>query len=85
MQDQTYIILLSKSFTGDLTPAEHLSLESWIQTSPENAQFAAQMKQVWDSSANHESNITIQDLDGDYQNVLSRIHQNTNPNLKVVS
>ncbi len=85
MQDQTYIILLSKSFTGDISPAELHLLDIWKQESPENTQFAAQMKQVWESSANHVPSIAVNDLEGDFKNVLAKINQGETTQLKVVS
>jgi transmembrane sensor len=72
MQENDYILLLSKRFAGEISPAESTLLDAWMAESPENAQLAAQLRQVWERSGDY-AKAFAPDLEADFQRVQARI------------
>jgi ferric-dicitrate binding protein FerR (iron transport regulator) len=72
MQENDYILLLSKRFAGEISPAESTLLDAWMAESPENAQLAAELRQAWEHSGNY-AKAFAPDLETDFQRVQARI------------
>jgi transmembrane sensor len=79
-----YILLLSKQFSGDISPREFEMLQSWLAQSPEHEQLATELRQVWDRTAGFSKNISP-DLDVAFQQVQAKIRADMQPRAKVVT
>lgn len=82
MEENHYILLLSKRLSGEINPKERTALDLWLQQSPENGQFAAEMERVWANSETYSPSFTP-DLDAAYQQVQSRIKSEVPARLRV--
>lgn len=78
-----YILLLSKQFSGDITPAESAVLRQWLAQSPENEQLAAELRQVWEKTGGY-AKMFSPDLDAAFRQVQQRIQIAEQPRTKVV-
>lgn len=78
-----YILLLNKAFTGEITPAESAQLTAWIQQSPENEQFATELRHVWDLTGARQP-VFQPDLEADFAGVQQRIRELAPAPLRVV-
>lgn len=84
MQSNDYIILLlSKRFSGEITPDESAVLKEWLDQSAENERLAAQLQQIWESAGHYEKTFSP-DLDAAFRQLQSRIRQTEKPGTKVV-
>ena len=72
MQEDYYILLLSKQFSGEISPPEAALLEEWRRQSPENAELAAQYKLIWEKSASTPAVFAL-DLDAEFNRFQSRL------------
>lgn len=72
MKESEYILLLSKRFSGEITPAESALLDEWLSQSAENKQFAADIQRIWDHSEGYGKTFTP-NLEADFQKVQARI------------
>ncbi len=82
--NEDYILLLSKQFSGDITPEESVSLQKWLAQSPENDRLGAELRQVWEKTGSYGKNFSP-DLDIDYQQVQAKLHRMSPSHVKVVS
>jgi len=78
-----YILLLSKQFSGDISPAESALLTQWLAQSPENAQLAAELRQVWEKTGDYSKTFSP-DLDAAFRQIQQRIRTTEQPRAKVV-
>lgn len=83
MQEQEYVTLLTRQFSGELSSTEVHALQTWLDQSLENQRAASEWKQVWDQSANYTPTFKP-DLDADFRKVQSRIHQLEAPQRRIV-
>ena len=67
-----HILLLSKRFSGDLTPAETAVLNEWLEQSAEHRQLAAELQQVWEKTGGYGKSFTP-DLDAAFLRVQDKI------------
>jgi ferric-dicitrate binding protein FerR (iron transport regulator) len=73
MTQDTYINLLVKQMTGEITPEEQAMLQVWLQESPQNRAFADDLRSVWEKTGTYAPQISP-DLDKAFQKIQSRIH-----------
>lgn len=79
MKESEFILLLSKRFSGEITPDESAMLDEWLRQSPENKQFAADIQRVWEHSEGYGKTFSP-NLEADFQKVQARIqHVNQVP------
>lgn len=78
MKESEYILLLSKRFSGDLSPAESTLLDEWLRQSPENEQFAQSTQRIWERSEGYARTFSP-DLSTDFQKVQARIQATAVP------
>ena len=83
MQEQDYINLLTRQFSGDLSVEESASLYKWLHESPDNARLAADLKKVWEHTASYTPTFHP-DLDTDFKKVQARINELAVPRSRVV-
>ncbi len=74
MQEQDYILLLSKQFSDELSPVEADALQEWLDQSPDNMQEAAAFRQVWQQAGTYNP-VFQPDLAADFRKVQARIQQ----------
>ncbi len=74
MQDQDYILLLTKQFSAEFSPAEADALQEWLDQSPDNQQEAAAFRQVWQQAGTY-TPVFQPDLAADFQQVQARIQE----------
>lgn len=79
-----YILLLSKQFSGDISPAESDALQSWLAQSPEHAQLAAELRQVWEKTDAFGKTFSP-NLDASFRQVQAKIKAAGQPRARVVS
>lgn len=79
-----YIILIHKQFTGEITPAESAQLGLWMQESPENHQYATELRLVWEKTGEI-TPVFEPNLDADFALLQQRIRATDQPVLRVVS
>lgn len=72
MQENDYILLLHKKFTGEINTRESQVLEAWIGESPRNAEVAEQYLQIWNKSGARQRAFSL-DLDAEFHNLKMRI------------
>lgn len=77
-----YILLLSKRFSGELTAAEAVALQQWLDQSPENERFAAELNQVWEKTGAY-SPAFSPDLDLAFRQLQSKIQAEQQPRVRV--
>lgn len=73
-----YILLLSKQFSGDISPEESAVLQNWLDQSPENRQFATELHQVWEKTGGF-GKVFTPDLDLAFRQVEARIQHVEQP------
>jgi len=78
-----YILLLSKQFSGDISPAESNVLDQWLAQSPENEQLAAELRQVWEKTGDYTKAFSP-NLDVAFRQVQQRINIAEKPRSRVV-
>jgi len=72
MEENRYILLLSKRLSGEINPKDCADLDLWLQQSPENGQLAAELERVWANSETYSPSFRP-NLDAAYQQVQARI------------
>lgn len=85
MHQDTFILLLSKQFSGDISAEENTLLQNWLSESPDNARLARQLRQIWEKSDHFGKNAVSVDLDHDFARLQSRIQTLEQPRGKVIS
>ncbi|MEO6037896.1 MAG: FecR domain-containing protein [Saprospiraceae bacterium] len=83
MQEQDFILLLTKQFSGDISSAETDDLQKWLDQSPDNQQFAAEWRQVWDKAGTYTPAFRP-DLAADFRKVQDRIRNTAVPKARIV-
>lgn len=78
-----YILLLSKQFSGDISPEETSALRKWLAQSPENELLAAELRQVWEKSDGY-GKVFSPDLDAAYRQIQAKIKTGTRHPMKAV-
>ena len=79
-----YILLLSKQFSGDITPEESVILQQWLAQSPENDRLGAELRRAWEKTSGY-GKIFSPDLDTDFRQVQAKLHRMAPSHVKVVS
>jgi transmembrane sensor len=74
MKESDYILLLSKSFSGEITQAETNMLDEWLRQSPENEQLAKNSQRIWEKAEGFGKTFSP-DLNADFQKIQARIQQ----------
>ncbi|MDO8369056.1 MAG: FecR domain-containing protein [Saprospiraceae bacterium] len=82
MKESEYILLLSKRFSGEITPAESAILDNWQRQSPENDQIATTHQRIWEAAQGYGKNFAP-DLDADFKKVQVRINNVVQPLMRV--
>ena len=77
MKESEFILLLSKRFSGEITPTESTLLDEWLCQSPENEQFAKDTQRIWEKAEGYGKTFSP-NLSTDFQKVQARI-QNVVP------
>jgi ferric-dicitrate binding protein FerR (iron transport regulator) len=72
MKESQFILLLSKRFSGEITPEESTLLDEWLRQSPDNEQFAKENQRVWEKAEGYGKTFSP-DLSADFQKVQARI------------
>lgn len=72
MKESEFILLLSKRFSGEITPAESTLLDEWLRQSPENEQFAKDTQRIWEKAEGYGKTFSP-NLSADFQKVQARI------------
>jgi transmembrane sensor len=67
-----YILLLHKSFSGEISGEEAAQLQEWIKQSPDNQRLAQEMRLVWEKSSQYSPWIQA-DVDADFALLQKRI------------
>jgi ferric-dicitrate binding protein FerR (iron transport regulator) len=78
-----YILLLSKQFSGEITPVEAAALNDWLTQSPENERLAAELRTVWEKTGGYGKAFSP-DLDAAFRQVQAKIKMAERPRAKVV-
>jgi len=66
------ILLLSKQFSGEISPDESVLLDEWLRQSPDHERLAAEIQQVWERTGTYQKTFSP-DLTADFQNIEARI------------
>jgi ferric-dicitrate binding protein FerR (iron transport regulator) len=82
MEEHTYLLLLSKRCTGEITAAESAVLDAWLRQSPENEQFAAATLKAWELAGTYHKTFTPS-LDADFNKVMAKIKAGEDAGMKV--
>ncbi len=82
MKESEYILLLSKRFSGDISPSESTMLDEWLRQSPENEQIATSYQRIWEKSEAYGKTFSP-DLDTDFLKVQARIRKIDAPIMRV--
>lgn len=78
MQENDYILLLHKKFTGEIDTRELQLLETWIGESPRHAEVAEQYLQIWNKSGTKQKEFSL-DLDAEFHDLKIRISKTEIP------
>lgn len=78
-----YILLLTKRFSGDLSPEESVELQEWLNQAPDNERLAADLLQAWEKGGTYGKSF-VPDLDAAFLKVQSRIKQEEQPRTRVI-
>lgn len=78
-----YILLLTRRFSGDLSPGESVELQEWLNQSPDHERLASELALIWGMSGDY-GHIFSPDLDASFQKVQSRLYQVEQPQPKIV-
>ncbi|MBC7774743.1 MAG: FecR domain-containing protein [Phycisphaerae bacterium] len=82
MKENEFILLLSKRFSGEISPVESTRLDEWLRQSPENEQFATEHQRIWEKAEGYGKTFSP-NLDADFQKVQARIRNLAQPTLRV--
>jgi ferric-dicitrate binding protein FerR (iron transport regulator) len=78
-----YILLLSKQFSGDLSPTESAALQKWLAQSPDNERLAAELRQVWEKTGGYGKAFSP-NMDAAFRQVQMKIQTAEQPRAKIV-
>jgi transmembrane sensor len=78
MQENDYILLLYKQWTGQLDPDEAARLESWLVASPGNEAVAAKLYGLWEQVGAYHP-VVAADLEADFKRVQARLRADARP------
>jgi transmembrane sensor len=70
--EEKYLLLLQRSFTGELTPEEARVLSDWRQAAPEHERTARTYMLIWERSSAFAPAAEL-DIEGDFQMMLTRL------------
>ena len=82
MKENHFILLLSKRFSGEISPEETVMLSEWLNQSPANKVFEADAQRIWEKAEGYGRTFTP-DLGADFQKVQARIQEIGQPALRV--
>ena len=82
MKENDFILLLSKRFSGEISPEETVMLSEWLNQSPANKVFEADAQRIWEKAEGYGRTFTP-DLGADFQKVQARIQEIGQPALRV--
>lgn len=72
MEENQYILLLARQWSGDINRGEAAVLKAWLEASPENVSTAEAYQAIWESSS--EPNLPFEvDVHADFQALQSRL------------
>jgi len=74
MKESEHLLLLSKRFSGEISPAESALLDEWLRQSPENEQIAANHQRIWEKAEGFGKTFSP-NLDADFIKVQARIRK----------
>lgn len=80
MQENDYILLLHKKFTGEIDTRESQILETWIGESPRHAEVAEQYLQIWNKAGDRQKEFFL-DLDAEFHDLKIRISKTEIPRI----
>lgn len=69
-----YILLLTKLFSGSITPEEAVLLDDWLTQSPDHGRLAAELRQVWEKTGGYNKTFNP-DLDLAFGQVQTKLQQ----------
>jgi transmembrane sensor len=69
-----YLLLLSKQFSGEITPEEAETLRAWRTESAENERYARAMQSVWEQTGTYDPAVPV-DVEADFSALQARIRQ----------
>ncbi len=72
MQENNYILLLHKRFSGEISAGESALLDAWIAQSDQNVALARQYRLIWDSAETVQKIFAL-DLDEEYRQLQQRL------------
>lgn len=84
MQQDYFLLLLSKRFSGEITRLETAELDEWLSQAPDNADLAAQYQTIWEKSEGLPVRFNL-DMDAEYQRLRARLALPAKSGGKVVS
>jgi len=84
MQENDFILLLHKRFTGAIDARESQVLEAWINESSAHAELAAQYLLIWNKSVDRPREFVL-DMDAEFHDLKQRIAREDAPRAKTVS
>jgi len=74
MQENQYILLLTKQWSGEINREETALLHEWLEASPENVRTAEAYQAVWENSTEPTSLPFNVDINADFQALQDRLH-----------
>lgn len=72
MQENQYILLLTRQWSGDISREESDMLKAWLEASPENVSTAEALQAIWENSSEPTLPFTV-DVNADFQALQSRL------------
>ncbi|MCK6693414.1 MAG: FecR domain-containing protein [Thermoanaerobaculia bacterium] len=72
MQENDYLLLLNKKFTGEINARELQILEAWIEESPRHAELASQYAQIWNQAPARDRQFSL-DMEAEFRELKRRI------------
>ncbi|MBL7798101.1 MAG: FecR domain-containing protein [Saprospiraceae bacterium] len=73
MQEFDFILLLQKQFNGEITSDESAVLDALLKQSPQNEQFAAEYRRVWDEASETRPHDFRLDMDAEFRRLMAGI------------
>lgn len=73
MEENQYILLLTKQWSGDISREETAVLKAWLEASPENVSTAEAYQAVWENSSEPILPFDV-DVHADFRALQSRLH-----------
>jgi len=73
MQELDFILLLQKQFNGEITSDESAVLDAWLKQSPQNEQFTAEYRRVWDEASETRPHDFRLNMDAEFRRLMAGI------------